>query len=148
MTGHQLPPDWQPTQPDMIYGLGLGLMTSQVLDIAEDLRLWAAANANRQVARKSNWSAAFRGWMRREAAKRGLHGTGPTNATMAAFDRIIAATEVGSGGGEGPLLDFTATGGGTGQAAGGAVAAREPTESWGLFPVDRQDPGKVPPGGG
>ena len=34
------------------------------------MRLWAFANANRAVARKADWSATFKGWMRREVEKR------------------------------------------------------------------------------
>ena len=90
MIGHPLAHDWAPSESDVMYGLGLGLTTPAIEDAAESMRLWASANANRQIARKANWTAAFRGWMRREAAKRGTHGS--TNPTIAAFDKIIDLT--------------------------------------------------------
>jgi hypothetical protein len=100
---------------DQGYGLNLGLSLPQVLDCAEEMRLWAGANANRAVARKLDWGMAFKSWMRREAAKR-KPPNGAGSATMDAFDKLIAAGQVGPGDHEGPTLDLTATGGGTGQA--------------------------------
>src|ERR1700723_3718914 len=71
----------------------LNLTDSQIDDMAEDMRLWAGANANRQIARKANWSMAFKSWMRREAAKQGkINGTG-TSAVTAAGQRVIARAE-------------------------------------------------------
>jgi hypothetical protein len=141
MTGHALPADWAPSEADTLYGLGLGHTTAAIADMAEDMRLWAGANANRQVARKLRWDLAFRSWMRREAAKRGKpHGTGSANPTMAAFDRIIdSAAGAGEPDGTG-FKDITPTGSGVRQDAGRTVAARQPAESWGLFAVDRKDP--------
>ena len=141
MAGNVLAYNWQPSIEDRYYGrIRLGLSDAAIEEMAEDMRLWAGANANRQIARKSNWSMAFKSWMRREAAKHGKAQNGSGNATMAAFDRIIAGSEMGSGGGEGPLLDLTATGGGARETAGGTMAAREPAESWGLFSFGRKDP--------
>ena len=69
--GTALPEDWAPTNQDRDYGrCVLHLTDRQIEGLAEDMRLWAGANSNRQVARKANWSMAFKGWMRREAAKR------------------------------------------------------------------------------
>lgn len=68
--GTSLPGDWQPTATDFDYGSGLDLSERQVSSMAEDMRLWARANANRAVGRKADWTATFRGWMRREAGRR------------------------------------------------------------------------------
>lgn len=68
--GSSLPSDWQPSVSDLSYGADLGLSGSTVDAMAEDMRLWARANSNRAVGRKADWTAAFQGWMRREAGKR------------------------------------------------------------------------------
>jgi len=70
MRGSSLPADWQPTSDDASYGRTLGFSTDQMADMAEQMHLWAGANRNRAVARKSDWSLTFRGWMRREAQRR------------------------------------------------------------------------------
>jgi hypothetical protein len=90
MIGHPLPFDWEPSRDDVIYGRNLGLSDDQIADALEGLRLWAGANSNRAVARKSNWHMAFKSWMRREAAKRKSHAAG--NPTIDAFDKIIDLT--------------------------------------------------------
>ena len=69
MRGQLLPTNWQPADHDRHYGLRLGLTNDQIDGAAEDMRLWAGANAHREIARKSNWSMAFKGWLRREASK-------------------------------------------------------------------------------
>lgn len=77
--GTSIPDDWKPTNADREYGLAapLRLTNEQIDSMAEDMRLWAGANANRAVARKANWSLAFKGWMRREASKlKGTNGYG------------------------------------------------------------------------
>ena len=117
MGGKLLDPNWRPSNADVMYGIGLGLTTPAIWDIATDMALWCEANAHRPIAKKSNWSAAFKSWMRREAAKR-KPPNGAGSATMDAFDKLIAAGQVGPGDHEGPTLDLTATGGGTGQATG------------------------------
>jgi hypothetical protein len=63
-SGTTLPADWAPSQADEAYGIDLGLTRQQIWDCAEDMRLWAFGNANRAVARKADWSATFKGWMR------------------------------------------------------------------------------------
>jgi len=68
-SGHALRDDWKPADDDYGYGNNLGLSRSQVDGFAEDMRLWARANANRAVGRKADWQATFHGWMRREAPK-------------------------------------------------------------------------------
>ena len=72
MQGERLPDDWKPSEYDVQYGINLGFTATEVEGFAEDLRLWAAANANRQIARKSNWGMAFKGWMRRAMDQRKL----------------------------------------------------------------------------
>ena len=69
LIGKALAENWQPSDDDRDYGHKLGFTNGQIDEFAEDLRLWAAANAHRQVGRKANWNAAFRGWMRRTLAK-------------------------------------------------------------------------------
>ena len=66
-----LPVDWKPSPDELAYGAELGLTEAAMNGMAEDMRLWARANANRAVGRKADWSSTFKGWMRREAAKRG-----------------------------------------------------------------------------
>ena len=65
MSGTQIPDDWEPNQSDMQYGHNLGLSPAAIAGMAEDMRLWARANRNRQVARKADWNLTFKGWMRR-----------------------------------------------------------------------------------
>jgi hypothetical protein len=67
--GQALPTAWRPSHEQVAYGLDLGLTERQVLDCAADMKLWAEANSNRPVARKARWGAAFKGWMRRAAAR-------------------------------------------------------------------------------
>lgn len=69
--GSTLPSDWQPISADRDYGLRLGLTDVQIDSALDDMRMWAKANANRAVARKADWSATFRNWMKREASNCG-----------------------------------------------------------------------------
>jgi len=75
--GVALPADWAPSEDDLDYGRTMvQLSDHQIKSMAEDMRLWAGANANRAVARKAGlkgWSLAFKGWMRREAKKGNGH---------------------------------------------------------------------------
>lgn len=70
--GTTIPVDWRVSQPLYEYGAKLGLTADHTTSMAEDMKLWARANANRSVARKLDWDAAFQGWMRREKTKRGV----------------------------------------------------------------------------
>lgn len=67
--GKSLSSEWVPDAADIAYGHKVGLQRSEVDDCAEDMRLWARANANRAVGRKADWRSTFHGWMRREAPK-------------------------------------------------------------------------------
>jgi hypothetical protein len=100
----ELTENWQPTLTDFRYGESLGLSMRQMHDCFEEMRLWAFANANRSVARKSNWSMAFRSWMWRQAKEERNAATSPT---MAAFDRLIARAEEIEGDGSPPMRDIT-----------------------------------------
>lgn|SRR5262245_45178942 len=69
INGSVLPPDWTPSTEEIQYGLDLGFTWLDIKDMADDMRLWAAANAHRQIAQKADWHKTFLGWMRREAKK-------------------------------------------------------------------------------
>lgn len=92
--GTSIPDDWAPTNGDREYGRALNLSDAQIDSMAEDLRLWAGANANRAVARKASWSLAFKSWMRREAAKLKGRG-GPPRSGGNAFARLAARSAMG-----------------------------------------------------
>jgi hypothetical protein len=67
--GRQLPDDWRPSESHFAEGAALHRTRDQVEAKAEEMRLWAQANGHRAVARKLDWDAAFRGWMRRDWGK-------------------------------------------------------------------------------
>jgi hypothetical protein len=69
-TGHRLPLDWQPQQREIEEAHRLGFTEQEVGGIAQEMRIWAGANANRAVARKADWDLTFLGWVRRSADKR------------------------------------------------------------------------------
>jgi hypothetical protein len=63
--GETIPPDWAPSEAHFLAGRKLGYSDEQILEQAEDMRLWAQSNAHRPVARKSDWDLTFHGWLRR-----------------------------------------------------------------------------------
>lgn len=67
--GKSLPSDWMPSAGDYAYGEGIGFTRTDADRMAEDMKLWAAANSNRSVGRKADWTSTFRGWMRRESSR-------------------------------------------------------------------------------
>lgn len=67
--GTSLPDGWTPSDSEITYGRHLGLSDSRIAEIAEDMRVWAGANANRSIARKLDWGLTFKGFMRRERDK-------------------------------------------------------------------------------
>lgn len=83
--GSALPGDWVPGERDYAYAAKLGLTVQEADACAEDMRLWARANANRAVGRKADWGSTYHGWMRREAPKvirqRQFNQGGGTNGT-------------------------------------------------------------------
>ena len=93
--GTALPHDWQPANGDREYGHTVLHMTDcQIDDMAEDMRLWALANANRQIARKADWSATFKGWMRRQRGR--SNGKAQTaNGGKVGFSGIAARIRYG-----------------------------------------------------
>lgn len=83
--GTALPSDWQPDADLFAYGRKEGLTDVEVRSAAETMRLWAKGNSNRSVARKADWTAAFQGWLRRDAErKRAKPPGGPPNRGGAA----------------------------------------------------------------
>lgn len=64
--GAKLPSEWKPSEAHYAEGYALGFGRPAVDAFAHDMRLWADANSNRAVARKSNWDLTFSGWMRRQ----------------------------------------------------------------------------------
>lgn len=103
--GTPLPDDWQPSSHHFDQAVALHLSQPQVLGMAEDMRLWAKGNSNRQIARKADWEATFSGWMRRESKKangNGQHrqgGDGHRNQGLgfSAYARRSAAKAAGYG---------------------------------------------------
>lgn len=77
-SGIPLPEDWKPSEGDIATGNSLGHSNGAILNMAEEMRLWARANSNRAVARKADWSATFRGWMRRVKPEVNSGGGFPT----------------------------------------------------------------------
>lgn len=67
--GSRLPDNWSPDEDLFAYGEGLGLSRQETAEKCEEIKLWAIANANRAVARKSNWASTFKGALRRDAAR-------------------------------------------------------------------------------
>ena len=93
MKGTRLSDSWKPNNGDRDYGHALFLTDAQINDMAEDMRLWAGANANRQVARKADWSLTFKGWMRREAKRGYGNGQGRPSALQDDSKSISRAAE-------------------------------------------------------
>jgi uncharacterized protein YdaU (DUF1376 family) len=93
-SGACLPPDWQPDTDLIAYGLKLGLTTEQVEASAVEMKGWAAANRNRAIARKADWSQAFQGWLRRDAEKLKRRAPASSNqkrgeSVLQTFDRLF-----------------------------------------------------------
>lgn len=82
--GVALSADWNPSDVHFDEGVKLGLDHRAVSSMADDMRLWAGANSNRPVGRKSNWDMAFSGWMRRAA--KDARGRGPPKGTNGFLD--------------------------------------------------------------
>lgn len=93
-----LPDDWKPSQAHFVAASRLKLSSERVEGKAEDMRIWAQANA----IRKANWDATFHGFLRSEANKSGgsggyggsrpLQDAGNGNSdksVVAASDRLI-----------------------------------------------------------
>lgn len=63
--GHLLPVEFVPKASHFLEAEGYGKPRDWVFAQLKAMRNWAAANEHRAVARKSNWGAAFSGWMER-----------------------------------------------------------------------------------
>lgn len=63
--GKKLPPDWHPDEGAYEAGRLRGYDRSGVEGLADEMRDWAVANANRAVARKADWGRTFLGWIRK-----------------------------------------------------------------------------------
>jgi hypothetical protein len=79
--GASLPETWAPDERDIAYAAKLNLTFDEMGGLAEDMRLWARANANRAIGRKADWRSTFHGWMRREAPKIIRQRVGGSNAS-------------------------------------------------------------------
>jgi uncharacterized protein YdaU (DUF1376 family) len=104
--GRSLPSDWVADAIDHAYAQKLGMTIPEAESCAEDLRLWARANANRAVGRKADWRSTYHGWMRREAPKiirqrgfstRAKHGKtqGTINTSQLGFSELAALARRG-----------------------------------------------------
>jgi hypothetical protein len=64
--GTKIPPDWRAKQSHYEEGEKRGLSRLRVDELADNMRTWCAANANRSVTTKADWDATFMGFIRRE----------------------------------------------------------------------------------
>lgn len=67
--GTRLPAEWEPTANHIEYGAAFGMTRETVIAHGQDMKLWADANSNRPIARKANWDATFKGWLRRASSR-------------------------------------------------------------------------------
>jgi len=91
--GTALPDDWQPSAALFDYAAKQGLSRFQAESTFEDLRIWAAANRNRPIARKADWDSTAKGFIRREVKEirnRLAKGTAPPGQKRFGFQRILA----------------------------------------------------------
>jgi hypothetical protein len=91
--GSPLPDDWQPDESAAAYGAKHGLDAEEVAHCAEEMRQWAGANGNREVARKLDWGRAFKGWLLREAKRRRQTGPPSQSQTYAKIRAKLLAAE-------------------------------------------------------
>jgi hypothetical protein len=66
--GHRIPDGWQPSEGHFALAEELGQRREWVADQAERMRDWAISNSNRPIARKADWNATFRNWMKSNAS--------------------------------------------------------------------------------
>lgn len=84
--GGHLPADWQPSEVTIAKLRAKGIGDGLIRECLQDMRDWAEANANRSIARKLKWDAAFAGWVRREFKKQSIRKSfGPS--PIASFER-------------------------------------------------------------
>lgn len=82
---HPLPPEWQPSEVHFEAASKLKIPRGGVLEKAEDMRLWAAANGTLKL----NWDATFHGFLRRDASKFSANGKQNGQSVVAAADRLL-----------------------------------------------------------
>lgn len=91
--GSILPKNWKPSENDLAWARGSGFSEPFIAEQTEAMHDWAAANANRAVARKADWSRTWRGWLRREWPRRNRGHGPPKSRTDTAFEKIYAGFE-------------------------------------------------------
>jgi len=93
-SGNVCPPDFHPTSEHYVIGQTLNASRRQVDSMADDMRSWSAANANRAVARKADWNLTFTGWMKRTMKPTG-GGNGHKRRSISevAAERVARAEE-------------------------------------------------------
>lgn len=74
--GTVCPADWQPKDIHQAIANQLGFSKVWMFEQAERMRSWSVANANRAIARKSNWDQAFNNWMKDKGSYRHDNGHG------------------------------------------------------------------------
>lgn len=93
-TGEKLPEGWMPSGADREYGLSLGLSEAEIAAALEEMRDWAKGNSNRAIARKADWSSAFKGWLRRNSKEERKNGT---TENLSAVARRFASEAISFG---------------------------------------------------
>ena len=113
--GSPLPSDWEPTERFWHWARNHRHCRELCLHALDLMREWAAANANRAVARKADWDAALMGFVRREA--KSYRGQAPPKHPLnAALDRLDEDLRQRRGNGDNDngseILDLAAAEGG------------------------------------
>lgn len=67
--GLPLPEGWMPSTEDLAWAKAKGFTGREIEFGLERMRNWAAANAHREVGRKSKWGATWRNWMLQERTR-------------------------------------------------------------------------------
>jgi len=92
--GEKLPPDWMPKEAHYLEGEKRGICRARIDDLADNMRTWAAANANRSITTKADWDATFMGFIRREPSHGHTTGNHRTNSAagsqQSGSDAILA----------------------------------------------------------
>jgi hypothetical protein len=61
------PDDWKPNEKTLLWCYERGYTREQIREGIGEMIDWSQGNANRAVAKKSDWDATFRNWMRRKS---------------------------------------------------------------------------------
>lgn len=74
--GSKLPSDWRPKDFHYARGAKKGMSRAAVDELADSMRVWCGANANKSVTTKADWDLTFTGWIGREKfVGNGINGT-------------------------------------------------------------------------